>query len=267
MFWNRPSIKVNGLIQKVYPQGRVNPNLLQFFENRRLNDVTPLVIESFKEHRLKTVSNASVNRELAALKHCFNKAILWRLVRENPVKGVQFLKETPKDRYLTYSEEALFVSEVPDWLKPIILIATNTGLRLGELTSLTWSNVDLNQKVLTVMKSKNGLPRVIPLNGIAYQVLNSVRRQDNQERIFPLSNSWISHSFKRICRKLGLTDITFHSLRHTFGSRLAQHSINVFAIQRLMGHQSVVMSARYSHHDITSLRSSVEQLINVNWPT
>ena len=266
MFWQRPQIKVSELIRKVYPVQRVNPNLLQFFDKYKLGQVNPLVVEQYKEGRLKSVSPASVNRELAALKHCFNKAILWRLAKENPAKGVTMLKEIPKDRYLTYQEEGLILSNSPQWLREIILFDLQTGLRLGELTSLTWSNVDPNQKALTVIKSKNGLPRVIPLNPSACQVLSAMRG-DNQEKIFPFSKSWISHSFKRVCRKLGLTDITFHSLRHTFGSRLAQHSVNVFAIQRLMGHQSVVMSARYSHHDTASLRQSVEQLTVVNKPT
>jgi integrase len=74
------------------------------------------------------------------------------------------LKEIPKDRWLTYAEEDLLLSLSPQWLKPIILVDVNTGLRLSEILSLEWDCVDLEKRTLTVSKSKNGEPRIIPLN-------------------------------------------------------------------------------------------------------
>ena len=79
MFWDKPSIRVNELIHKVYPGKKVNPNLLQFFENNRLTDISSLLIEEYKHGRQKAVSNASVNREVSVLKHCLSQAVKWGL--------------------------------------------------------------------------------------------------------------------------------------------------------------------------------------------
>jgi integrase len=71
----------------------------------------------------------------------------------------------------------------------------------------------------------------------------------------------------KLCIEVGLLDVTFDTLRHTFATRLAQHNVNTVAIQKLMGHKSISMTERYSHHSIASLVPFVEQLSFVNRPT
>jgi integrase len=264
MLFKRP-MKFEELVNRVYPRKRnVNPNLLSHFGQVRLNKITSLMIEGYKAHRLQTVKPSSVNREIAIIKHCFSQGMLWGLTDRQPCRGVKLLKETPKDRWLTYAEEALILSQSPDWLKPIILIDINTGLRLSELMSLTWEDVDLDRRALTVRKSKNGEIRVIPLNSQTHQTLRGIKLGGTNGKVFPFSASFVSHTFRRTCDKVGLTDVTFHSLRHSFASRLAQHNIDVLAIQKLMGHKSISMTQRYSHHTVDSLKPDVEQLISVN---
>ncbi len=173
------------------------------------------------------------------------------------------LKETPRDRWLTYAEEDLIVSQSPEWLKPIILVDINTGLRLSEILSLTWDDIDLDRKVLTVHKSKNGEARVIPLNSQTFEVFNSLK-SGSSGKVFDRGPSYVSHTFRKVCKRVGLLDVVFHTLRHTFATRLSQLNVNVFAIQRLMGHKTIAMTSRYSHHSVDSLKPCVEQLINVS---
>jgi len=263
MFWKRP-MKFQELVRKVYPNGKVNPHLFSYFGEMRLDRITSLMIEDYKTQRLQTVKPSSVNRELSAIKHSFNQAILWGLASKNPMRGIKMLKETPKDRWLTYAEEERLLSESPDWLKPIILVDINTGLRLSEILNLEWSDVDLIGRTLTVSKSKNGEPRIIPLNSPTYQVLNSLTQSEMTDKVFNRGPSYVSHAFRKVCKLVGLVDVTFHTLRHTFATRLTQHNVNVFAIQKLMGHKTLAMTERYSHHSIASLKPYVEQLIYVN---
>ncbi len=259
-------MKFQELVNRVYPNPRgVNPNLLSYFGGMRLDRITNLMIEDYKTHRLQSVRPSSVNRELAVIKHSYNQGILWELVNKNPCRGVKLLKETPKDRWLTYTEEELILSKSPEWLKPIIQIDINTGLRLSELLSLRWDNADLDRKVLVVSKSKNGEGRVIPLNSQTYQVLSSLKSNEiDKTKIFDRGASYVSHTFGKVCKLAGLLDVTFHTLRHTFATRLSQHNANVFGIQKLMGHKSISMTERYSHHNIDSLKPIVEQLIYVS---
>lgn len=260
-------MKFQELVNRVYLIKRnVNPALLSYFGEKRLNDISSLQIEEYKLFRLKSISNASVNRELSAIKHCFSQAILWELVKKNPCRGIPMLKETPKDRWLTYAEEDLILSQSPEWPKPIVLIDINTGLRLSELLGLTWGDVDLITKTLTVTKTKNRSPRTIPLNTQTFQLLNSLK-SNMTHKVFDKGASYVSHTFRKVCIKVGLLDVTFHTLRHTFATRLAQHNVNVLAIQELLGHKSISMTERYSHHSIASLVPFVEQLSFVNRPT
>ena len=66
--------------------------------------------------------------------------------------------------------------------------------------------------------------------------------------------------FKRACRKAGLDDLHFHDCRHTFATRLIQAGVDLYTVQRLLGHKSPAMTARYAHHSTESLRSPVEVL-------
>jgi len=257
MFWRRP--KFQELVNKVYPNSRVNPNLLRHFDGKNLNQITCLMVEDYKLLRMESVSNASVNRELAVIKHVYNQAMLWGLTNRNPCRGVKLLPETPKDRWLTHHEEEMILNASPVWLQPIIVLGVNSGLRLSELLNLRWCDINLNQKTLTVTKSKNGDVRTIPLNNPILTLLQTLHV--NQEgRLFNISGSHVEHHVRRVCDKLGFKDVTFHTLRHTFGSRLAQANINVLAIQRLMGHRSITMSQRYCHQSVDSLRVAVDSL-------
>ena len=260
MFWNRPSIKVSELIQKVYPGKKVNPNLLQFFENYRLTDVSPLLIEEYKQVRQKNVSNASVNRELSVLKHSFSQAVKWGLTDKNPAQSVGMLRETPRTRYLTYKEEDRLLSACPQWMGEIVLFALHSGMRQGEILSLLWADIDLTQKAILVRQSKNGRPRSIPMNRVIFDLLSSKEKGQPLERVFPVNQNTLSKTFHSLCQELGIEDFRFHDMRHSFSTRLSQSGCNVFQIMSLLGHKSLSMTARYSHFNTESLRSVVNQL-------
>lgn len=111
MFHRRP--RFSELISRVYPCQKVNPNLTEFFNDKRLLDISSMLIEKYKQNRLQTVSNASVNRELSVIKHCFSQAVKWGLTDKNPAQAVSMPKETPRTRYLSAEEEDRLLSACP----------------------------------------------------------------------------------------------------------------------------------------------------------
>ena len=261
MWLKRPisPIRLSELIQKVYPGKRVNPHLLQFFGNRKLTEITVLLIEEYKQLRLKTVKAPSINREISVLKHSFSQAIKWGLTEVNPTKGISMLRETPRTRYLSFQEEETLLKEAPSWLGEIILFALHSGMRMGEILNLTWSDIDLTQKTILVRQSKNNTPRSIPMNKVIVSLISS-REKGNEGKLFPINKSTLSKAFHLLCQELGIKDFRFHDLRHSFSTRLSQSGCNVFQIMALMGHRSVSMTSRYAHHNVDSLRSVVNQL-------
>jgi integrase len=128
---------------------------------------------SYKLERLKTVSPATVNREVAQLKHMFNMAEQWGLYRgRNPVKGVQFLPENNLQfRSLSDTEEAALIRCCSPYLQDLVRFAINTGLRLGEILNLKWEEVDLEEGILKILVKKTRRMLEVRLNETALAVV------------------------------------------------------------------------------------------------
>jgi integrase len=181
-----------------------------------LNDITPLLIEKWRQRRRKEgVKPATINRQMNDLRACLNRAVKWGALAANPFDKVERTKvdSSAKVRYLTPHEElalrqALDRRETEikaarqranqwrakrgyteytdldgqvfvDYLKPAVLLSLNTGLRRGELFSLKWPNVDFERKNLTVAgdTAKDGETRHIPLNSEALAILRQWKQQ------------------------------------------------------------------------------------------
>ncbi len=109
------------------------------------------------------------------MKKAFNLAIKeWEWINQNPVSKVSMEKEDNKrDRWLTDDEEKRLLDACSPWLRELTTFALNTGMRLAEILSLTWSEVDLFRRVVVVLKSKNKERRTIPINQTVVDMLKA----------------------------------------------------------------------------------------------
>jgi site-specific recombinase XerD len=232
--------------------------------------ISPKEISRFKvKRRGENAAAGSINRELAMLSKAFNLAVKeWEWLNENPVSKVPYEKENNEmDRWLTTDEERRLLTNSPVWLSDIIVFATNTGVRQSELLSLEWPQVELERKVILLLHTKNGKPRTIPLNQNATNVL--MRKAGGKVRslksnvVFAsgsgtmINRNALMRAFAIAVKKAGLVGVTFHTCRHTFCTRLAQKGIDIYKISKLVGHEDIRMTQRYSHHCTESLRDGV----------
>ncbi len=204
------------------------------------------------------------------MKHAFSLAVReWEWTRDNPVKKISMEKENNgRDRWLTEDEEKRLLEEASEWLREIIAFALNTGMRLGEILSLTWKAVDLNRRTATIFKSKNGERRTIPLNEMASEVLKGrakVRSRKTDLVFFNENHAVYDYSnpekaFRSALDKAKIQDFRFHDLRHCFATKLVQRGVDLYKVQLLLGHQTPLMTQRYPHHYPESLREGVEAL-------
>jgi integrase len=239
--------------------------LVSFFKDKYIFEITNQMIEKYKAMRLEKVAPATVNRELACLKHMFTKAIEWGYAKESPAKKVKLLKEPPgRVRYLRLEEVEKLLNACVDHIRPIVVTALNTGMRKGELLNLRWADVDLKNRKVTVINSKNNESRVIPINQTLYQELLALSEKAKGEYVFSNRDGHpfgdVKKGFSSALKKAGIEDFRFHDLRHTFGSHLVMQGVNLRTVQQVMGHKDIKMTMRYSHLSPEYVQEAMERL-------
>lgn len=135
----------------------------------------------------------------------------------------------------------------------MILIAYRHGLRVSELVSLRWDEIDLAQDLAHVARLKNGTPSVHPLRGPELRALRRLQREDASaayvfvsERKAPLTPHTVRKIVARAGRQAGIEfPVHPHMLRHATGYKLANDGQDTRAIQPYLGHRNIQHTTRY----------------------
>ena len=186
----------------------------------------------------------------------FTKAIEWEMVDENIYSRIRKVKMLPENnrrlRFLSEQECSVLVKSCAPHLKPIVVMALNTGMRRGEILSLEWDkHVDLKHGFILLSNTKNNTRREIPINQTLAAELKRIPMHltspyvftDNQGRRYKN----VRKSLATALRKAGIKDFLFHDLRHTFASHLVMAGVDLTTLKDLLGHQSLDMTLRYAH--------------------
>ncbi len=248
-------------------------------------------------------SAATTNRDLAAIKAALTKAVEWGVLSVHPLERLRASKVTTGGvvRYLSPEERARLRQALEgreatrraeratgnawlsdrgketravwpeagytDYLMPMVLLAMNTGLRRGELFGLTWGDVNLPAKRLTVTakSAKSGRVRHIPLNQEACAVLERWQAQSAAAGlVFPNSAGGrfdnIQTSWERLTAAAKLEAFRFHDLRHDFASQLVMAGVDLNTVRELLGHADIKMTLRYAHLAPDKLAEAVARL-------
>jgi integrase len=238
-----------------------------FGEGRELTNFSAAEIEGYKLKRRATVSGSTVNRELALLKRMFNLAINWDLFFDlNPVRRVKFFREfNLSSRVVSREEEQRLLRNAAPFIQDLILFGLNTGLRIGEIFSLRWSQVDMEKLILNVYAPKTGKTRTVPINSQARRVLEAWVLGRKSEFVFYNHETGrpfvdLKTGFQLACRKAEISGVTWHTLRHTFASRLLDRGVDIVTVQQLLGHSTVTVTMRYTHTNLDSKKAAVAKL-------
>ena len=233
--------------------------LIGFFGKRRISELSGQDAEGFKVGRSKIVKPATVNRELGNLKHIMRKAIEWGFRSDNPFQGVKLLHVPGRqDRILTPEEEVKLLAACEEirgpYLRPICVLALNSGMRKSEILSLKWSQVDLPTRTIHVIEGKTEHSRRhIPMNDTLYNLFAELRRKRKSQLVFPSTRNpghrILDHKvgFAKAVRLAGVPPLRFHDTRHSFASRLVKAGVDLITVQKLLGHTKITTTARYAH--------------------
>ena len=254
-------------------QYALRADLIPYFGKIILGEIGNLHIEEYKTLKLNAgLAPRTVNNHLSILSCCLNIAVEWNVLVKVP-KIKKLKVAPPKYDFLTETESRQLLNHSTGTLREMVLVAVKTGVRIGELIALEWSDVNFQEKLLTVRQSivrghlgstKSNKVREIPLTDEVCNLL-SVRAcesgfifADNKNR--PLKPIYCSRSLHKVCKNAGLRKIGWHCLRHTFASHLAINNVPMKAIQELLGHANIVTTMRYSHVSHATLRNAVKTL-------
>lgn len=211
---------------------------------------------------------------------------VWNLAREtgltvvdSPSKKVKLHKpDNDRRRYLTEEEaESLLdaLKEKSFQVYQISLVSLDTGCRFSEAARLTWGAIDMEEGIIIYSDTKMSggtKSRVVPMTDRVRDLFESMERGGKQELIFPDKKGGvqdkISHSFYRVVKGLklnaGITDprdkVVFHTFRHSYASNLVQSGVDLYPVQRLLGHSVSKMTERYSHLSNDTLVSAVKKM-------
>jgi integrase len=224
--------------------------------------ITKRTVADYIETRSERVSAGTVAKEVSTLKHCLRLAVEWGLLHENAASGARLPKVAAgRTRYLTPGELRAALESAPGWLRAPMAFAACTGVRRGELLSLRWMDVDMEHRRLYLRETKNGALRILPLSAAAFQVLASLPTGEASAPVFAgVDAANLSVYTKRVFKRLGILDASFHTLRHTAASWLVQQGVDLYAVGQILGHKTPRMTQRYAHLSPEYMASSVGKL-------
>jgi integrase len=250
-----------------------------------LSKITRADIERFQAERLSSLSGksdcpikpATVNREMALLKHVLTKAVEWSIIEHNPAKGIKLSKENNRRlRYLTPDECELLLNSCPvtklrrkdtplPILRWIVDLALNTGMRKGEVLHLKRESVHLREGFIELIEQKNGERSTIPLNAAAISILKSIPVRIDSPYVFPGKIQGkpftdLKRQFDKAVKKSGLEEVTFHTLRHTTASLLVMQGVDLTTVRDILRRKSIEMTLRYAHLAPAHRKAAVDAL-------
>ncbi|MGI9282256.1 MAG: tyrosine-type recombinase/integrase [Endozoicomonas sp.] len=276
---------------------RVKHHFGQWF-HLPLKEISVSRVSEWQTVQLKKERQASgINRDINALKSILSKAVEYEMIDESPLKRLKKLKQdkSKRVRYLSMDEESRLRSALDnyeqeirerrarfnqwlkerhkkprsypdevfvDHLKPMVLLALNTGMRIGELFNLCWSHIDWANNSLTIVGdlSKSGQTRHIPISDEALYILKNWRKASMQSLlVFPSPKTGkkldnINSVWTSIRKSAGLfwpddtgKHFRFHDLRHSFASNLVMAGVDLNTVRELLGHETIEMTLKYAH--------------------
>jgi len=270
-----PNITLGALAAQFVSSGSVRPHhiyhlkfLLPFFAEFPALRITKSLADEFRNARRRhnpSIKDATINRDLSVLRHILYWAVDEQLLTANPLARMKMARERRTRRQvLSVAEESCLLKAAKDHLYAMTLMALDTGMRRGEITSQSWEDVDFAQRVLFVTHSKTpeGESREIPLSERLYAYLYQHRKPEgliidfHGRRVRIVKRTWAT-----ALRNAQVRHLRFHDLRHTFNTRLMEAGVLQEVRMALMGHSAgSKVHATYTHIELPVKRAAIRKL-------
>ena len=281
--YKKPTVSTNSF-EYTYANA-VRNHIIPYFKNSRLIDIKPLDIQRFYSKKSTVLSESMMHKIDLCLNGIFETAIDNDLIFKNPAKRVKYTSSVPPAEKRVYSEEQIM--SVKEIMKnddfPAAYVILESGLRKGEFLGLMWSDFDYLNKTITVNRSiarskKNGIEirppkwgsyRTVPISTELADFIESQPRKglyifgnNGDIRTIDSFNSRFSTSMRHLASMIdGIPTLTAHELRHTYGTHLRRIGVDIYTIQKIMGHKDINITANTYVHDETETTRKAAKII------
>jgi integrase len=258
--------------------------------SRDMAIIEPRDVGKWRDQIFKRLTSSSANVALKIVRACFNDAKKQQLISNNPASLVGTLKRADEKirRALTIQEikRLLDVAKDSEW-KGLILFGLYTGQRLGDIRKLTWKVIDTEKWEMRIVTQKTKRRMIIPLIKPIQDYLLSLPSQDEPNAlIFPRfgavkESGSVSNRFRELLEEAGLvpirpanqgkgklakrtvSEISFHSLRHSAVTFLKASGVNDSLAREIVGHDSAEVNQHYTHLSSEDMRNALEKMKDV----
>ena len=254
----------------------------KFLGNRRIDMIEPRDIYQYIEWRKNEVSEtrkipvsgSTINREKSFISQCFKKAVRWGYVKVNPCFGVEGEREKKRKRYITDQEFEAIKGEarkieraghLPDILDTLFL----TGLRVGRVLTLRWSQVNLDDRYISFeqVSDNKGVPDRLWINEKLFSLLKRRKAERSLQKVVgpyvfqkidgtPYATFRVA--WRTACKRAKVKDARVHDIRHKTATDLADRGFSASQIALVLGHSNTTMTDAYTH--LSSTKEILERL-------
>ncbi|OAN99984.1 hypothetical protein A8B75_19170 [Sphingomonadales bacterium EhC05] len=259
----------------------ITNHVLPRWGSKRLDEVKQQAVAQWlADKRAEGLAEASILKIRSIFSRSFQLAKQWDLFDGNPVKDIPHVKfNNARERYLSAEEsERLRLScqcSSNPQLKNIVGLLLLTGARKSELLNAEWRHIDLVKRSWKIPLAKNGRGRHVPLSQAAVDIINQLPKFDscpyllpNPKTLKPYSD--IKKAWQKARKLADLEDVHLHDLRHSFASMALNSGakIDLYTVGKILGHQSIASTERYSHLANDTLMAAAEAgaaKLDVDW--
>lgn len=276
----------------------LNRHLFPAFGEYNLSEITPEVIWAYaRELEARDYASSTVHGILRLLNSILRSAVEEGLILRNPCRKVHMRSEkVAKQRVLNRREQRAILAQASEKQDIPALLCLYTGMRLGEICALKWEDVNWEQGSILICRTVQRLRsdrentdrdtrqrqrtslcvdtpksssarRIMPLPGFILEVLRRLEEScGGQGYVFgsdtcPAEPRTVQRRFQALARKSGIEGVHFHSLRHSFATRMLELGIDMKTVSVLMGHSSVRTTLEfYAHSLIENQRAAMDRL-------
>jgi len=251
--------------------------------DKSLAALVPRDIQAFVAKRQKAgLSGTTANLDVKIIRSALNRARRQGIIQTNPAEAVDLPQKRSVERgVFNPTEVGMLVGAAENEWKTVVMFGFYTGARLGDCTKMEWEKVDLAKETIQFFETKTRKWNTVPIHPELLRHLSKIADVDRAQKyvtphmagLGPGGRHGLSEGFKRIVVKAGLdlqtvegdgirniSKRTFHALRHSFTSALANAGVAPELRMKLTGHKSAKVHGGYTHLEMDTLRTAIKKL-------